>query len=265
MSHLKQTARQGLVILPAVILGARTLMSGGAAPLLWGQQLAAWVIFGLLAWLLRNPARRLSPVLWAALLLIPLGATLLGPEAGGARRWLDLAVFNVNSALLVLPGLLAVLQSVKKPHAFLLAGAAVLSLQPDAAQLAAFAMGALPLLWRCRREKLLSLLTLTAFGTLLLRSLNVPVTLQPDPYAEGVLALIGQKGWLFAAAGLGALTLVPGWFLYRFAKAKKPVYLSLGLYYGAAAAFALTGCEPAPFLGLGLSPIAGYWLALLLK
>jgi len=250
MKTFKLHALRGLVILPAVALGAWLMLTNGASSLQWGQQLGAWAVFGILTGLAKATARRIAPRIWSVLLLMLLCSAFLGPEAGGAHRWLKLGPLNVNAALLVLPGLLVSLSREKAPHAFLLVGAAILSFQPDGAQLAAFAAGALPLLWQHRHEKLLSGLTLAAFGMLLLGCWNTPVTLEPEAYAEGILALMGPLqplGWC-------ALALVP----LAFAVKK---HWSLALYYAVTLLFALTGQHPVPFMGLGMSPIVGYWLA----
>ena len=62
--------------------------------------------------------------------LLFLLASLLGAGAGGAKRWVNLVVFNVNAAMLVLPALLVLLDGMR--HVWLLLFAsAVLCIQPD--------------------------------------------------------------------------------------------------------------------------------------
>lgn len=63
--------------------------------------------------------------------------------------------------------------------------------------------------------------------------------------------------------GVAALALIPGHFLYQFMKNRSTTMLGLTIYYAVTILFSLTGEYPVPFMGYGLSPIAGYWLALI--
>ena len=73
-----------LVILPAILLGVLAMIAGKEPPVLWGQQLAAWLILAFLAWLLRRFAVRIPAYVWDVLLLLLLAASLLGQEIGRA-------------------------------------------------------------------------------------------------------------------------------------------------------------------------------------
>jgi len=264
----EHTAKEGrrivgyfLLILPAVALGVLDMIWCDVSPVLWGQQIAAFVIFAWLAQPLRRAAGRFSPAVWSVLLLLPLAATLLGTEAGGARRWLDLGVFNVNAAILVLPAMLVMLGSVRCPWPVVLGAAAVLRFQPDLSQLSAFSAAALVVLWRHRKNRLWSVLSVFVLCALVIRCLGVPTAIEPAAHCEGVLITLGERSWLLQAAGWIALAAIPAYWMYRFARRGKAGTLSLAVYYAVTILFTISGEYPVPFAGFGLSSIVGYCLA----
>ena len=148
--YANQKDRQGiasvLVIVPAVLLGIAAMIFGGVSPMLWGQQTAALVLVLLLTALARIARWKIPAVVWAGVILLILAAALFGPEAGGVRRWVKLGPFNVNAAMLVLPSMLVLLGETACFYPLLLCAAAILSIQPDASQMTALAVAAVPLL-----------------------------------------------------------------------------------------------------------------------
>lgn len=249
-----------LVILPAVMLGVLAMITDHVSPMLWGQQAAAFVVFALLG-LLRTRAQKIPSAAWTAVCLLALGATLFFPAVGGARRWLDLGIVNAHAGMLVLPALLVLFGGTRQPYPGLMLATLVLCLQPDFSQLAALALGATPILWQNRRNARWTAVSLLLFAACLIRCAGVPTALEPVPYCEGVLFTLGEISGLMHAAGFLALALVPGYFTCRFLRRGKLEALSLALYYAAIMLFSLSGQYPVPFMGFGLSPILGYWLA----
>jgi len=259
----KRITRYALLILPAVALGVLGMILTGVKPMLWGQQIAACFAFALLAYVLCSAVRKISPAVCAAVMVLLLAAALLGEEAGGARRWLDLSVFNVNAAMLVIPALIILLDSMRCPYPAMICAAAVLCVQPDLSQLTAFVLASVPVLWRSRNKKVWMVVSAAAFSAFVVVCLNIPIRIEPVPYCEGVLTMLGEISWLMMAAGGMSLALIPGFWAYRFLMVKHAWMLSLGVYYIVIILFGLSGQYPVPFMGFGLSPIAGYWLAYL--
>lgn len=248
-----------LTILPAVALGMAAMICGGISPVLWGQQAAAWAVFALLTWLAHRRPVRISAEVLSIFLLIFLAVTLLGQEAGGARRWVNLVVFHANAAHLVLPALIVISYSLKKPCVSLLSAALILSFQPDLSQLTALSAAAIPVLLRQgKKQRWISLLIL---GVFLIRCMNMPTTLEPEPYSEGILTMLADVSYLFRVIGWAALMAVPVCGLVQFYKKGTAQMLSLAVYYAVSLVFALSGEYPVLFMGFGLSPIAGYYLA----
>lgn len=255
-------AVHALIILPAIVLGMFAMIKSGVSMMIWAQQAAAFVMFLLLAVLLGKRLAKIHAGILAAALMAALTATLFGPVAGGARRWLDLGPFTVNAAMLVLPALLALLADKPCLCPLLLGAAAVLAIQPDVSQLAAMASASVPLLWYGAKKW--SVPFAAALAALMLYCMGVPVTIEPVAYSEGVMSLLQETSWLLMAAGTVFLALIPAIWVYRFFREKRIWMLSLAIYYAVITLFALSGAYPMPFMGFGLSPIAGYWLSFML-
>lgn len=247
-----------LFILPAVILGVLAMIRSGVSPALWGQQIAAWVVFALFIWPMQRVFRRISSGVVGISLLIVLAAALFGEEAGGARRWIDLGIFHVNAAQLVLPALLVVLCRAQYPYPVLLIAAVVLCMQPSLAQLSAFSAAAIVILWR-KKNNLWSMGSAFLLAVLALWCAHKPVEIEPVAYCEGVLSMLGEIAWPLQAAGWAALAAVPVcWWLWNRGNVHA---LSVAVYYAVSLLFAFTGEYPVLFMGFGLSPIVGYGLA----
>ena len=261
----RQTAGYALLILPALALGIWAMARNGVSPSLWGQQIAGWLAFALLALPLQRAAGRIPAAAWGLLLLIPLAGTLLGEEAGGARRWVELSVFHINAAMLVLPALLVVLCRMEHPYPVGLAAAAVLCFQPDLSQLTAFAAAVIPILCRRKMKPLFKAGHMLLLAMLVFRCMNIPTALEPASCSEGILTMLAEASWLLHAAGWAALAAIPAYLMHRFCRQGAAPLLSLSVYYTVSMLFALTGDYPVPFIGFGFSPIAGYWLALILS
>lgn len=264
-SPTSQSKRQAiccaLLIFPAIALGVLAMIWSGVSPALWGQQLAAWAALSLLAHPLRRTFWRIPETVWMILLLILLASSLLGAEIEGARRWLDMGFLNINVSMLILPALLTVLDHARYPHPLILSAAIVLCFQPDLSQLTAMSLAVLPLLWQNKEKRLWTTGILVAFGLLVFICMGTSVTLEPVPYCEGILALLSAKSPILYAAGCAALAAIPAGLLYRYFRQGKTGLLSIAIYYAVSMLFILSGDYPVPFMGFGLSPIAGYYLA----
>ena len=260
-SEKEAITKTALVILPAVLLGVFAMIAGHEPPVRWGLQIAAWLLFALAAWLLRRFAVRVPAYIWGILFLILQAATLFGHGADGVRRWLDLGMISINASMLVLPALLVVLCRMKTPYPFMICTAAVMCFQPDLSQLAAFCAGALPLVWRRGAKRIWQAGTTLCFCILAGICLFIPADIPPAPYSEGILTMLGNISAIWMAAGWAALLIIPLFFGYGYCKKKSLPLLCLAFYYLVTILFVLNGSYPVPFMGFGLSPIAGYWLA----
>ena len=252
-----------MIILPAIALGIFAMIHDGISSALWAQQAAAFALCLFMLLLKRRAARRGTAAVLAAVLVVFLAVSLLGSGAGGARSWVNLGGFSVNAALLVLPALLVLLGGVRRFELLLLCAAAVLSIQPDFSQLTALAAASLPLLWHGRRERGWRIFCVAVLSVLAVVCLRIPVEIESVPYCEGVLSMLGKTSWTLMAAGAVSLIVIPVFWICRYFKENSIWMLSLSVYYMVTILFGLSGAYPVPFMGFGLSPIVGYWLAAL--
>ena len=98
-------------------------------------------------------------------------------------------------------------------------------------------------------------------GLLAFSSFLIPVTIEPVSYCEGILTMLGEMSLLLQAAGWISLAVVPLFWSIRFLRKGSLQSLSIAIYYALSLFFVFLGEYPVPFMGFGLSPIAGYYLA----
>lgn len=195
-------------------------------------------------------------------------APLLGQVSAGPHRWVGMAGFRLYVAPVVVPLFLvlwhrALTSQGGAPRASslsaTLAGAALFA-QPDAAQLTAFAVGAVPLVWCSvlfRRWRLPVIC-----GALLAAAVSwgLPDPLAPVPYVEGVfqLAASSSYGVLAAAVVAAALPVAAlAWLAYSMSSTG---LLAVALYLGVLLLLAPMQVTPVPLLGFGAGPVLGYFL-----
>ena len=83
--------------------------------------------------------------------------------------------------------------------------------------------------------------------------------LEPVAHVEGIVGMASAQGMAWAGLGLLSLAVLP---LALFWGLQRPVGLSLGAYLAGMLAAAALGDHPVPVLGYGVSPILGYYAAL---
>lgn len=210
----------------------------------------AWIIAGRLPSSLR--ARLTITGAAALMLFLPL---LVGPEAGGMRRWLVAGPVLLHSGALLLPLIVAFAARDPRSGPVLLAlASAALALQPDAAALAGLAAASLMLAAVHRSPGFASVAA--AAAVLAALTFNAG-TLEPQLFAEGVLAHVAASSTI-AAAALAATLFVAPLILLPFREEGRPVAVLLA----ALGAMAVIAPFPFPLIGYGASPILGFGLAL---
>ena len=254
----------GLMSLAAVGLGAWICALSGVPSGSWLRNLAVWPVGLLLAaGLAVFAGERIS-----ALLLIGgiglLGATLAGVPQEGVRRWLDLGPLYINLAFVALPLLVVALAWTAGrwwSWVAAFAGQAVLVAQPDASQATAFGAALIVLAVSAPASRPLRIgLILLAGG------LSAISWLRPDPLeavaeVEEIVALANAVSPFLAGLAVVLITAVA--LTPAVTTRKAPVRdagLALSGYMLVAAATTVFGAFPMPLLGVGMSPILGFWL-----
>jgi len=251
---------------PALTVGVSVMRGGGIATDIWVMNVTAAVV-GLslasvaLAWPdMMSGSRGFVP--WLLLVgLALLGATLLAPGTEGVHRWLPLGPVRIHAGALLLPPLLVALWEPAWVTSAIVALAVllVLSLQPDAAQAASFCaawvgMAGVRRGWKATPVIVVSVL---AAAACLLR--HDP--LEPVPHVEGIVGMAASQGSVLAAAGLLSLVALPLAFVLFL---ERPFGIVLALYTVGTLIAAWLGNYPVPILGYGVSPVLGYYGAVVM-
>lgn len=222
---------------------------------MWGRNAAAWVIGAMLAWLLaRVPPARLYPALLLIAPLIVL-ASLIGPGQSGVHRWIALGPFRWNAAFLCLPAATVAIAAMARSGsrlAWLSAAALQLALcfQPDASQATAFAAAMIVTVVTTKAAMATRLTASLAFAVGAIVACTRPDPLQPVPEVEGIIALAYAHSPVTAVISVAALAAVIA----------SPPSLALAVYFLICAIAPLFGAFPVPLVGMGMSPILGFWL-----
>jgi hypothetical protein len=252
------------------LLGSLYLSNFAAAPRSILVQQATVAIIAIVAALFSvrysKPSFALEKAPWlllgmAALVCAPL---LLSGEASTPQRWLTFFGFRLYTAPVVIPLFLLLWHHARAGSILSTVAAALMGLglfvQPDAAQLTAFAIASVPILGLVASSRFVRLLTLAALLLAATVAWHVPDPLAPVPYVEGVFVLAAKSSvWvLFSAILAVALPIGSlGWLAYRM---RSPGILAVSLYFAVLYLLAPVRVTPVPLLGFGSGPILGYFI-----
>ena len=253
--------------LAAVGVGAAVAAASGVPAAVWGRNLAAWALGGLVAGGVAATVRpkALLLFLWAA----PVGLLVALASAGqqGVRRWVDLGPLHMNAAMLVLPAAVVAMAMLAGPRRWpwipALLALALLVAQPDASQATALAAVVALLAALAAGPPALRAALVLAAGALAALAWRRPDPLRPVPEVEGIIGLAWDLSPL--AAGLAWLTLLavaaaPAALTARGPSDVRRAGQALSLCLLLWTLTPLLGAFPVPFVGMGLSPILGAWL-----
>ncbi|HST58675.1 MAG TPA: hypothetical protein VLK84_08310 [Longimicrobium sp.] len=253
-----------LLSLLTVGIGCAIAAAHGVGVGSWARNLVAWGVGAAAAWAV---ARR-AAVIPAFLLAAPaaLAATLLNAPVDGVHRWIDAGPLHINAAAVLLPAATVALAALRDRRWSWLAAAATLTLlvlQPDASQATAFGAGMIVVLASSRASAAIraggAAATVLAVAAAWMR----PDPLAPVPEVEEIIGLAWAWSPLAAMAAVALLAATALWPL-RIALADRP--------WSRAAALALAACcvvsalapalgvFPVPLVGMGMSPVLGFWL-----
>jgi hypothetical protein len=205
-------------------------------------------------------------------LLLGLAASIYLPLLDGAvaspHRWIVLHSFRLYIAPVVLPFFLLAWHkslSLERTTSTLSIGVAIaialgLLLQPDAAQLTAFAFAAVPVLVHSAKMRIRNTAALVVIIIAAAASWWLPDPLAPVPYVEGVFELAGAfSGWALVLAVIASALPVIALGLLAYS-AQSLGILGVAIYYSVLYLLAPAQVTPVPLLGFGAGPVLGYFL-----
>ncbi len=259
----------GLLLAPVfpLTVGVITMLGAGVPTVVWALNVAAFAIGLSLATfteLRLGRARPLGPSAWWGALLIVvalLGATLLTQGIEGVHRWMGLGPLQIHAAAFLLPPLLVALLRAPWKPALVGAGAVLvlLMLQPDAAQAAAFCAAWIGIVATRREEGRAAVITASVLVAVACAFRSDP--LEPVAHVEGIVGLASTQGAVLAVAALVSLAVLP---LAQAFLLERPVGPVLATYTAGLLMAAWLGHHPVPVLGYGVSPILGYYGAVVM-
>jgi cell division protein FtsW (lipid II flippase) len=252
----------------AVAAGCLVVAVDGAPAGAWPLNLAAWGAGAVMALAVSRFAS--PPFARAVTFAAPVGllASLANPGQAGVHRWIDIGPVQANVAALLLPAFVVALAALVRDGSWIwlacAACAVLLVLQPDASQATAFAAAVLIVVVRppVARAIRVSIVVLVSSGAAI-------AWLRPDPLApvaevEGIVGL-AYALWppiaIVAVVALGGAALAPIVAATRPERsAARTAALALGAYFVFSTLTPLFGAFPVPLVGIGVSPVVGFWM-----
>ena len=245
----------------------------GVSTLTWSTNLAA-TASGLLIW---SVGRRQPPpgsrATRAFLTTVSLAAILLpfaSEGVSGVHRWVPAAGVRLHASAMAAPVIIfcvaaaAALHRVASALAISATAGIILALQPDAAQATSVAAacavviicrrGTMP-----RRQVMLTVVLLLAVSA---ASFIRHDPLPPVAHVEGILTVVASGGIAQTAMATAALLLLPAPFFVAWYRHRRSVALAPGVYVAMTLLAPAWGTFPVPVMGYGVSPILGYFIAL---
>jgi hypothetical protein len=254
----------GLLSLLTVAMGCAVVAAHGVAVGSWARNLVAWVVGAGAAWAIATRPAVLPAFLLAA--PIALAATLLNAPVEGVHRWIDVGPLHINAAAALLPPAIVALAALSdRGWRWYAAGATLglLVLQPDRSQAIAWGAGILVVLVSHRAPGASRVNWAVAAAALVAAAWWRPDPLAPVPEVEDVIGLAWAWSPLAAIAAVALLAATALWPL-RIALADRPwsrtAALALAACCVASALARVVGAFPVPLVGIGMSPVLGFWL-----
>jgi hypothetical protein len=138
----------------------------------------------------------------------------------------------------------------------------LLTLQPDASLLTAFAIPMIILLWSKTNSKIIRPCIVVLLSVLIILSWVFLDRLPPVSYVEQIVSLVANMGIIWLSLGVISLVILPLPFIFFPPKKSKLLSISLGLYFTIILISTLFGNFPVPLMGYGVSPIIGYFISI---
>ena len=254
--------------LVAVATGCLVVAVDDASAGAWPLDLAAWGAGAVVALAV---SRFASPAFARVVTLAaPIGllASLAYPGQAGVHRWIDIGPVHANVAALLLPAFVVALAALVRDGSWAwldcAACAVLLILQPDGSQATAFAAAVLIVVVRLPVARAIRI-----GAVVLVSSGAVMAWLRPDPLApvaevEGVVGLayaLSPPIAVTAVVALGGAALAPMMVATGPERsAARTAALALSAYFVFSALTPLFGAFPVPLVGIGVSPVIGFWM-----
>jgi hypothetical protein len=254
----------GLLSLLTVAIGCAIAAAHGVPTGSWARNLVAWGVGAGAAWAI---GRRPGVLPWFLLAApVALAGTLLNASVDGVHRWIDIGPLHINAAAMMLPAAVVALAALRdRPWSWMLAAAslALLVLQPDASQATAFGAGMIVVLATLRAPAAVRAGGAAATLLAVVAAWMRPDPLAPVPEVEEIIGVAWTWSPLAAVAAVALLAATALWPMRIAASAPgdaRTAALALTACLVATALAPFLGAFPVPLVGVGMSPVLGFWL-----
>jgi hypothetical protein len=254
-----------LIPIPAMLMGINTMHYFDVPKNIWLINLVCTLILICIGLIINNLKRFHHKYLVYFLLLL-LALTFFDKGFMAVHRWISLGSIKLNIGLIITPILMIEINKIQNsPLALLLSFILLLIFlfQPDASQVTAFSISILLILWE--RIKI----TAVRYFALLVSLVSIISTwlfldkLPPVEYVENILLMTNKMGVLSGIFSILSLILLPLPFFMKYPKECKTLSYALGIYFLLLIISTFFGNFPVMILGYGISPIIGYFTALI--
>lgn len=254
----------------AVGAGCMAARSAGVGTGVWARNVGAWAIGALSTPLVARV--RPYTLFRAVMVLTPLALllSLFSRGQSGVHRWILLGPLAWNIAFLLLPAAsVAFAATARSGLRWILWAALVIQVelwvQPDASQATAFAAALIVALWTTRYPGHNPVAASLFLGIAAVFAWSRPDPLAPVPEVEDIIKLAGAHSMGMAAlsmTSLAAVTVSPLCGSSNAPPGARPSAIALCVYFLICSLMRLFGAFPVPIVGLGMSPIIGFWLGI---
>jgi len=260
--------------LPALIVGALIMRQHDVPSSRWGLNLLGGAIAAAICSVFlarsRSPMSRMAANVSACFAAGALAATFFATGSMGVHRWIPVGPLTMHVGAVCLPLFILALGVLDAfggklrwgPMLLAMAVAMLLLLQPDAAQATAFAAAVFTFLIANKQRAGAAWVAALVIAALAGWTWTQRDPLSPVPYVEGIIGLARQSGPVWLVASLSALAVLPLPFFIGSSGSHSPFVRALGVYLCVCILAPFFGHFPVPLVGLGLSPIVGYFVAL---
>ena len=239
----------------------------------WSQNIACLILMSFLSLIVMkrkcaNSKSRYQKIVLPAILGL-LILTFVNQGLEGVHRWISIGIVRINVAMIIMPLTLIELWNTFQTKDFwfgcgvALGIVLILFFQPDASQLAGFAIPVMIMLGRKTKSKIVRFSIYCIFSSFVVFSWIFSDNLPPVSYVENILDMVAGMGVVWLILGVISLVILPTPFLSFPPKNAKPVSRYIGCYYIIVIFSTLLGNFPVPLMGYGISPIIGYYLSLI--
>jgi hypothetical protein len=254
-----------LVPIPALLTGINTMRSFDIPKNIWLINLVCTLLFICIALIINYLEKFKSKYLvYFSLFLLVL--PFFDNGMMNVHRWISLSNFKLNIGLIITPILIIEINKIKNIElavSLSVMGLLVFLFQPDASLVTAFSLSILLVLWERINSTNFRVLALLISLASIAFAWTFLDKLPPVEYVENILQMTNKMGFLYALIAIVSLIILPLLFFLKYPKNCKLLSYALGLYFTSLIASTFFGNFPVMILGYGISPIIGYYIALI--